>query len=311
MVFSDKPGPDNAYLVRYLLGTLPAEETERLDELSVTDDDFAWRLRDVENDLVDAYVHSELSGETLQQFKTVYSSSAERRQKVSFAEGLHRFQSQAALASQRSSRETASKLFFSRWFNSPRLGMQFAAAAFLTLLIFGWLVFDDVRLRYEMNDISTLQNSIEQNTRELERELRQQRTANAENQKKLELADQSGTTFNQLKTVSLLIPPPVRGISSIKTIAVHPKEDFIVLLLALDSTSYAAYSVTLKDPATGKAIWRSTGLEPAVVGNQKVISAGFRADLLKPQTYLAELSGIKHDGLSQIVESYPFHIVLR
>ena len=52
-------------LVRYLLGSLPHEEAERLDELSIADDTVASRLSEAENDLVDAYIRNELSGETL------------------------------------------------------------------------------------------------------------------------------------------------------------------------------------------------------------------------------------------------------
>ncbi len=37
-------------LTGYLLGTLSEEETERLDEFSISDDEFAMRLSTVEND---------------------------------------------------------------------------------------------------------------------------------------------------------------------------------------------------------------------------------------------------------------------
>ena len=45
---------DDRQLVDYLLGVLPEEELERLDEASIVDDDVAARLCDVENDLIDA-----------------------------------------------------------------------------------------------------------------------------------------------------------------------------------------------------------------------------------------------------------------
>src|SRR5258708_39459475 len=80
------------YLVRYLVGDLPAEEADRLDQLSIAHDDFAWRLREIENDLVDSYVRSELNGETLARFKAFYMATAKRRQKVQFAEGLRQLQ---------------------------------------------------------------------------------------------------------------------------------------------------------------------------------------------------------------------------
>ena len=47
--------PDDRHLASYLLGLLPEEEAERLDEASVVDDELASRLCGVEDDLVDAY----------------------------------------------------------------------------------------------------------------------------------------------------------------------------------------------------------------------------------------------------------------
>ena len=63
-------------------------QSERLDELSVVDDDFAWRLSAVENDMVDAYVRGDLSGETLDRFRSFYLSTPKRRGRVEFAPGV-------------------------------------------------------------------------------------------------------------------------------------------------------------------------------------------------------------------------------
>jgi hypothetical protein len=82
------PAADDQVLVRYLVGALAGEETERLDELSVVDDDLAARLRGVENDLVDAYVRGELSGETLEGFESTYLLSSHGRGKIRFATAL-------------------------------------------------------------------------------------------------------------------------------------------------------------------------------------------------------------------------------
>ena len=46
--------PSDATLVRYLLGTLPREDEERFDELSIVEPGFAERLRAIEHDLADA-----------------------------------------------------------------------------------------------------------------------------------------------------------------------------------------------------------------------------------------------------------------
>jgi hypothetical protein len=75
-------------LVDYLLGRLPDAEAEPYDERSIADDEFVWRLRAVENDLIDAYVTGSLTGETLQRFETVYMASPRRRDRVMFARTL-------------------------------------------------------------------------------------------------------------------------------------------------------------------------------------------------------------------------------
>jgi len=38
-------GHDDQQLVRYLLRLLPEEDAERIDDLSISDDEVSWRLR--------------------------------------------------------------------------------------------------------------------------------------------------------------------------------------------------------------------------------------------------------------------------
>src|SRR5262249_31757326 len=78
----------DAQLIRYLVGALSEDETNRLDELSVVDDELAGRLRALEDDLVDAYASGTLKGETLERFETFYLASPQRRAKAEFARGL-------------------------------------------------------------------------------------------------------------------------------------------------------------------------------------------------------------------------------
>jgi hypothetical protein len=304
----DKHDPNDPQLMQYLLGTLPAAEAERLDELSITNDDFSWRLRATENELVDAYVRSELNGDTLRRFHTFYLSSPKRRDKVAFAEGLFRFQADAAKEANQSS-DVGS--FFSRLFTPRRIVFQFAGAAFVMLFIAGYLLFDNMRLRNDMSNAQAVESSIRQNTQELEKELQQQRAANADSQKKLEPASTESPDLNKLDTLALLLPPPSRGLSSIKTITVHPNADLVVLLLALESAEYPHYRVTLKDPATDTAVWRSAEVEPTAAGDKPGVSVSFRTNLLKTQNYVAEVAGISKSGKAEVVGDYAFHVVVK
>ena len=72
----------------YLLGQLAEAETERLDELSITDEECAERIRAVEHDLVDEFVRGELQGAVLEQFRSSYLTTPKRREATRIAEVL-------------------------------------------------------------------------------------------------------------------------------------------------------------------------------------------------------------------------------
>jgi len=95
--------PDDRQLVRYLLGLLPEEDADRLDEQSIVLDEVAARLSCVENDLVDAYVSGALEADILERFESFYLTSPQRCEKVKFAErflaALDRLRTPAAGAS--------------------------------------------------------------------------------------------------------------------------------------------------------------------------------------------------------------------
>ena len=82
------PTYDDDLFIRYLLGQSTEDEAERYDELSITDDDFAARLADVENDLADSYVRSQLSLDQMERFEALFRSSPFVRQKVDFAKDV-------------------------------------------------------------------------------------------------------------------------------------------------------------------------------------------------------------------------------
>jgi anti-sigma factor RsiW len=79
------PSFSDQTLVRYLLGLLPEDQAEQLDEASVADDAVASRLIAIENDLIDDYVRNELDAGTRRRFECVYLASTHRRERVRFA----------------------------------------------------------------------------------------------------------------------------------------------------------------------------------------------------------------------------------
>jgi len=305
------PSPDknvfeDQYLVRYLVGALPAEEADRLDQLSVVDDDFAWRLREIENDLVDSYVRSELNGETLARFKAFYMATARRRQKVQFAEGLRQLKAANANAAATSNKLNESRAPFWGAFSLSRPAPQFgiAFAALVMMLMAGYLLVQNAHLRHEVQDARAQYASSDQRARNLENELKQQLS-------KTETPKSPTADIGQLKTVSLLLPPPTRGLSSLQTVTVRPHTDLVLLLLTLESAKFPRYRVTVRDPATNTVVWQSSELEAGSVGDSKAVSAGLPAHLLQERNYIAEVAGLPKAGGKRIVGNYPFHVALK
>jgi hypothetical protein len=110
MSLLEDSGHDDQQLARYLLGLLPDEDAERLDEASIADDEVAAWLRVVEDGLVDAYASGNLAGELLERFESVYLSSPRRRQKVRLAARLLRTVDRAVAPADVSSHRFSPKL---------------------------------------------------------------------------------------------------------------------------------------------------------------------------------------------------------
>lgn len=320
---------DDENLRRYLLGSLTEGKTEQLDELSFTDDEMAARLQVIENDLIDAYVRGELSGKTLAQFESFYLASPKRREKVSFAQTLLVFEERTASAQAtdahettvaahpRSSEDSSERVSPWRAFVVPRLALQwgFAAAALVLLLAGGYLVVENLRLRDQMTQARAERNTLEQRERELQRQLTEQRSSDAETEKELaqvrerlaEIEHQLAGQQREPKIVALNLSPQSRGIGQPATLSVPAGIDYVELTLALEQYGFPAYRAALRNPAADQIIWQSAKLRAG--GKTRTVRIKLPASLLNQQNYLVELSGISPSGAAEIVSSYPFRVV--
>jgi hypothetical protein len=327
MMFS--PGKqvfDDRLLIRYLLGQLPEEETERLDELSIVGDDFACRLRDVENDLVDAYASGELSGETLARFQSSYLSSPEGREKVKFARVLLASQGRAA-AAPASNAESAippganpRNVSRQRWrfFRLPRLTLYwgFAGAACLVLAGGGYLLLERQSLRSELDQAQADRTALQQRQLELQRQLDEQHPHGSLGQAgqppdAQHVGAETAKVSRAPKTVAFLLLAETRGIGPVAPVAVPPGVDLAVLQLQLEFDDFPKYQAALKDPVTNQIVWRSQSLTAMSLARNRAVSASLPVSLLKPQNYTLELTGISGNGTAELIGSYSFRVVLK
>jgi len=326
---------DEGMIVDYLLGASTEAETERLDEMSLTDDDFADRLRAVENDLIDSHVRGELSGDGLSKFNSHYLASPVRRDKVRFAETFLGFADKAVAAQSRDWRATAPAIpaaretilrepSRSRIFAlvRPKLQWGLAAAALVMLFAGGYLMLENLRLRNQMAQTQAERVALEERAQELQRHLAEERSSDAETEKELtQVRDRLAQLERQaaagrqpgkpeaerdLKVIAFSLSPQTRGIGQIPTLTVPVGTDSVALTLDLEAGDFPVYQAELKNPANGQILWRSGKLKTS--GKSKALRVSLRGNLLNSQNYVLELSGISAKGGVEHLGSYPFRV---
>ena len=277
-------------LIRYLLGDLPEDEAERFDERSVVDDEFAERLRIVEDDLLDAYASGRLTGERRKRFEAFYLSSPRRRERAAFAGRLLH-----AADQEHASRHSAIAVLR----QAPRW-LPWAAAAAVALCVAGGSIYlRDARLRTALTDAQTRLAAADRRESELFAQLATERRATAAQESR---ADAAGA-------VALVLLPQTRGIGPVPLVAVGSESTVVPIELALDSAERPSYEVALRDAATNGVIWRSGAIATVRTRPAGLLPVAIPATLLKSQHYALDV--VSTGGARGFVGSYAFEVVRR
>jgi hypothetical protein len=286
-------------LVSYVLGCLPEEDTERLEELSIIDDELSTRLRLVEDDLVDAYAAGTLSGETRRRFESFYLASPRRRRKAAFATGflakIDRPESRLSAVPQPAivPRPARRRRIFP-W------AQAVAAALFVSVSV---LVLQHVSLRRDLDIARGQITAATERANTVSAELDQQRKAAATATQAL--AD--ARAVRPLSAIALVLRPQTRGVGPTPIISVAPGSRSVPLDLEVEAVGSASYDVALKDPATNRIIWRSAPVAPNRERLAPVVSIGLPAALLKAQHYALDLF-VHASAPPDFVATYAFEV---
>jgi CHAT domain-containing protein len=136
---------NNDKLLRtYLLGTLPQERAEQLEERLLKDDEIGERLSLIEDELIEDYARNALDAGDRQQFEKYFLSNPKRRRKLMLVRGLRKYTVDIGHVS------TADRTPARRWY-FPLLSPQWAAAAAVLLVALG--SFGLWRLYFSRNDV--------------------------------------------------------------------------------------------------------------------------------------------------------------
>jgi hypothetical protein len=346
---SNDSTPDDELFVRYLLGQLSEEEAERLDELSIADDEVAWRLRAAEDDLVDAYVRGSLTDLARARFERVYLVTPKRRDKVRFAQSLVRalerephingvlavgapagmptaasvHAAKSAAAADAAAGDATRPRWLAWLFPESAAGWTLTAVGALLAVVCGALLVQTARLRDDLATEKSMRASFDQHAQDLQRQLDAQKVASADTTAQLDrirtqLAEatqqQSTATASRGSSlltgaVALLLTPQTRAAGSAPAIALRPGAEGVPLALLLETDDFPRYQVAVKDPATNTIVWRSDRLAAAAVNHAPTVTVVLPARLLKAQHYALELSGLRAAGGTDVIGSYVVRIV--
>jgi hypothetical protein len=278
---------DDEQLVRYLIGSLNEQETERFDELSISDDEFAGRLRAVENDLIDAHARGELSRETRARFEAHYLSRPGKPERMRFAEAWTLRQRRAV-----SARATGSRSSLSDRPARHRFVWPLAAAAAVVLAVLGYV------LLARPNPSGPPSQGPAS-------------TVATEPPKSVPSGPGPGSTGTLPAPIAIVLMPSTRGTGEMPSLLIPAGSTAVEVSLVLDGDDFPTYDVALKDFGSDRALWNRAGLRSSSSGGDRIVVAAIDVSVLKSQRYALELSGRRTSGRAEVITSYPFRVVVK
>lgn len=317
-------------MTEYLLGSLPAPDAERYDELSVADDQFAAALNVCEKDLLDSYLQGELDGPILERFKAHYLASPLRREKVAFAVAWQVFAKRSVVDVRTDEADGATKrtwfVALSSLFRTGHLLQRGLAFGLLILLAAGgWFAIDNLRLRREISQARIRRDELQHLEEGLQKQLEARHEANSKVEQELarvraererldqelkkQTPPQSNSPADQTIIARLILTPGRRGAGQVQTLSLPPGPGRVALELGLEPGEFVSYTVALIDQSNHQTLWQSGRLRAHSGASGKGITVSFSSALLKPQIYLLQVSGVSANGTTEVMSDYPFKVV--
>ena len=297
-------------IVDYLLGDLPEGEAGRLDQLSVTDDEFAELLDAVESELVDAYIRGELPEKKRARFESYYLTSATRLEKVAVARTLLRRADDGESSAQ------VSQWLRPRFAPSRIYEWGAIAAALVMFAIAAYLLLTNIQLRNQIAQMKEEHDALKKREEQLQHDMSQQRSQDSQKELELrntrekiaELEKQLAENISSpVKQFAFMLSPQQREIATTPDIKIPAASDSIVVTLKLESDDYVMYKTVLKNSATDEILWQSNA-EKSI---NKTVVVNFPTKILKSDDYILEVSGFTKSGRTEIINGYPFHVVIK
>lgn len=270
--------------MRYLLGEISDEERTALEEEYFSQDESFQRLKEAEDDLVDAYARGTLSPERRTRFEERYLTTSAGRERLEFAQALGsvlaRDRPGQASLPPRPARATP------RW-PTWAAGLATAAAVVLAFQVVGLRT----ALRRAETEKDTLRFSAAQsaqqdarNLAEVKREVEELRTRTAGLEEVLGAAD--ATRVATLDLDGGL----ARDLQPVPLLALAPNTAVVRLNLRLKTDPHPEYRAAI-ETSEGRPVWTRAGLRSVAGGNRPLLRLAVPAAALAAGHYVVVVSG--------------------
>lgn len=263
----------------YLLGALPPDEAEKLEEAYFEGAPVFEELLLAEDDLIDAYVAGRLSSDEHRAFEAAFLSAPRRRERVDFARALRRAASSWEMAARPP---------------GARLAPLAAAAAIAAVLAGGaWAVRRQRDLGADLSRTRAELHALQSDVRGL-----QERGARLAQELSMAERPVAGVV------TWVLSPALSRGHSAPRPLSLPPSAEWVRLRLPLERASDGVFEVEIQTPE-GRVVSSQRVLTAGASAGVQAIEAMVPARALATGTYVALL----RRGKGEEVASFPLRVV--
>ena len=189
----------------------------------------------------------------------------------------------------------------------PAWGLA-AAAALIAAAGLVYVGVENQRLRREVAATAAARQAAERSAESVQAELDRQRSLTATLQDELRRLRDSMPQVRAPSLPTFLLLPMRRSGGEISSVRIPRGAAQVRFRLRLEPDDFARYVASLRDPATGRIVWRSGPLVPQADGAARSLEVEIPAGTLTSQAFTIDVASAT--DAAAIVGSYAFRVVL-
>jgi len=297
---------DDVVARQFLLGQLSPEEQGRIQELAFEDRDTFEFLESVENDLIDEFIHGDLSADEKQRFQTHFLSLPGRRNNLKVSRILHEhFDKPVHVVP---ADQTPAFSFFG-WFKLPHVWLRISVTAgVFALLVFAVWIFIrawEARQPAPIQAGSNKPIAVPRPERKTSPLVEPTAPVHTENRQKSPAPERPKKAL----TYAVLSPSAATRGEGVQQLKLAPDVPSMTIELALiTQKNFRTYEAALENES-GQVLHRWGNLKAQRLTSGKALKVDLSVALVKPQDfYRIVVSGVSAKGEVETIAGYPFEV---